>query len=121
MKTRYTLSRALVVERTWPFFLDLTVAAALLAGFYAILWVAKFWFSGAIPEVEIYRSPSHLPMYAFYSTARIFIAYLLSLAFAIGYGYTAAYNKHLEALMIATLDILQSIPVLLLVTYRPGY
>ncbi|MBV8675355.1 MAG: ABC transporter permease subunit, partial [Acidobacteriaceae bacterium] len=117
MKTRYTLSRALVVERTWPFFLDLTVAAALLAGFYAILWVARFWLSGAVPEVEIYRSPSHLPVYAFYSTVRIFVAYLLSLAFAIGYGYTAAYNRRLEALMIATLDILQSIPVL---SFLPG-
>ena len=117
MNSRYTFSRELVVERTWPFFLDLTVAAGLLAGFYAILWIAKFWFSGAIPEVEIYRSPSHLPLYAFYSTVRIFVAYLLSLAFAVGYGYIAAYNPRMEALMIATLDILQSIPVL---SFLPG-
>lgn len=117
MKKAYPLSRALVVERTWPIFLDLTVAAGLLAGFYAILWIAKFWFSGAIPEVEIYRSPWHLPLYAFYSTVRIFVAYLLSLAFAIGYGYIAAYNPRVEALMIATLDILQSIPVL---SFLPG-
>ncbi len=117
MKPRYTFSRELVLERTWPFFLDLTVAAGLLAAFYAILWIARFWFSGAIPEVEIYRSPSHLPLYAFYSIVRIFIAYLLSLAFAIGYGYIAAYNKRVEALMIATLDILQSIPVL---SFLPG-
>jgi NitT/TauT family transport system permease protein len=67
--------------------------------------------------VEIYRSPSHLPLYAFYSTVRIFVAYLLSLAFAIGYGYMAAYNPRMEALMIATLDILQSIPVL---SFLPG-
>jgi NitT/TauT family transport system permease protein len=117
IKTRYTFSRDLVIERTWPFFLDLTVAAGLLAGFYAILWIARFWFSGAIPEVEIYRSPAHLPLYAFYSTVRIFVAYLLSLIFAIGYGYIAAYNKRVEALMIATLDILQSIPVL---SFLPG-
>ena len=57
MRPRFTLSRAFVMERTWPFFIDVSVAAALLAGFYAILWVAKFWFSSAIPEVEIYRSP----------------------------------------------------------------
>jgi NitT/TauT family transport system permease protein len=102
----------LVAERTWPVVLDVTVAAGLLAGFYAILWVAKFWFSGAVPEVEIYRSPSHLPAYAFYSTVRIFVAYLFSLIFAIVYGYIAAYNRRVEGLMIATLDILQSIPVL---------
>ncbi|WP_446743594.1 ABC transporter permease [Silvibacterium acidisoli] len=117
MRQRYTLSRELVIERSWPVFLDLLVAAGLLAGFYAILWIAKFWFSGAIPEVEIYRSPSHLPLYAFYSTVRIFVAYLLSLGFAIGYGYVAAYNPRVEALMIATLDILQSIPVL---SFLPG-
>ncbi len=112
MRTRYTFSRELVAERTWPVVLDVTVAAGLLAGFYAILWVGKFWFSGAVPEVEIYRSPSHLPAYAFYSTVRIFVAYLLSLIFAIVYGYIAAYNRRVEGLMIATLDILQSIPVL---------
>ena len=117
MKTRYTFSRELVIERSWPFVLDVTVAASLLAGFYAILWVAKFWFSGAIPEVEIYRSPSHLPLYAFYSTVRIFVAYILSLLFAIAYGYIAAYNPRVEGLMIATLDILQSIPVL---SFLPG-
>ncbi len=117
MRPRLTLSRALVAERTWPFFIDVSVAAALLAGFYAILWIAKFWFSSAIPEVEIYRSPSHLPLYAFYSLVRIFVAYALSLLFAVAYGYTAAYNKRLESLMIAVLDILQSIPVL---SFLPG-
>ena len=40
------------------------------------------------------------------------LAYLLSLVFAVGYGYIAAYNKRVEAFMIAALDILQSIPVL---------
>jgi len=43
---------------------------------------------------------------------RIFVAYLLSLVFAVGYGYVAAYNPRAEAFMIAMLDILQSIPVL---------
>jgi len=117
VSVRNTFSREFIAERTWPFFLDLSVAAALLAAFYAVIWIAKFWFSSAIPEVAIQRSPSHLPLYAFYSTARIFIAYVFSLIFAIGYGYIAAYNKRVEALMIATLDILQSIPVL---SFLPG-
>ncbi len=117
MRPRFTLSRTLVMERTWPFFIDVSVAGALLALFYAILWIAKFWFSTAIPEVEILRSPSHLPLYAFYSVVRIFLAYVLSLLFAVAYGYTAAYNKRVETLLIATLDILQSIPVL---SFLPG-
>jgi NitT/TauT family transport system permease protein len=43
---------------------------------------------------------------------RIGIAFILSLTFAITYGYIAAYNPRFEAWMIAVLDILQSIPVL---------
>ena len=65
----------------------------------------------------ISQSPRALPLYAFYSMVRIGLAYLLSLVFAIGYGYVAAYNKRIEALMIAGLDILQSIPVL---SFLPG-
>jgi NitT/TauT family transport system permease protein len=110
-------SRALLVERSWPVVLDLGVGAALIALFYGILLIGRYWASGAVPEVAISLSPTRLPAYAFYSCARIFIAYLLSLAFAIGYGYLAAYNKRVEALLIATLDILQSIPVL---SFLPG-
>jgi NitT/TauT family transport system permease protein len=117
VKMRYTLSRSLVIERSWPFFLDLTVAMGLLAGFYAVLQIARYWLGGAVPEVEISQSPTMLPLYAFYSCVRIGVAYLLSLLFAVGYGYIAAYNKRVEALMIATLDILQSIPVL---SFLPG-
>ena len=105
-------SRAVLVERSWPIVLDLGVGAALLAGFYGVLLIARYWAGGAVPDVAISLSPAKLPAYAFYSCVRIFIAYLLSLAFAIGYGYLAAYNKRAEALLIATLDILQSIPVL---------
>ncbi len=117
MKLDNTFARSLVPERTWPFFLDLTVAAFCLAGFYAVLFVARYWFSYPVPAVVISRSPAMLPLYAFYSTVRIGVAYLLSLFFAITYGYIAAYNKRVESLMIAALDILQSIPVL---SFLPG-
>ena len=42
---RYTLSRSLVIERSWPVFLDLTVAVGLLAGFYAVLISTFFVFA----------------------------------------------------------------------------
>ena len=45
------------------------------------------------------------------------VAYFLSLAFAVGYGYIAAYTPRVEAVMVAALDILQSIPVL---SFLPG-
>jgi NitT/TauT family transport system permease protein len=114
---RPTLARTQVLERTWPFFLDLTVAAAGLAAFYAVLFIARGWFGHPVPSVEISHSPRMLPVYAVYSVVRIFGAYVLSLVFAVGYGYVAAYNPRVEGLMIAALDILQSIPVL---SFLPG-
>ncbi len=114
---RETLARSQVLQRSWPFVLDLCVAGIGLACFYGVVYIAKYWFGGAQPEIVISQSPRALPMYAFYSIVRIGLAYLLSLLFAIGYGYVAAYNKRIEGLMIAGLDILQSIPVL---SFLPG-
>jgi NitT/TauT family transport system permease protein len=114
---RETLARSLVVQRTWPVVLDICVAGIGLACFYGVVYIAKYWFGGAQPEIVISQSPRALPLYAFYSIVRIGLAYVLSLVFAIGYGYVAAYNKRIEALMIAGLDILQSIPVL---SFLPG-
>jgi NitT/TauT family transport system permease protein len=107
-----TLSRSLVLERTWPFFLDLSVAACGLALFYAVLRIAEYWMGHPVPAIEISPSAKMLPLYAFYSIVRITVAYLLSLTFAVGYGYMAAYTPRAEPFMIAALDILQSIPVL---------
>ena len=112
-----TLSRSLVIERTWPFFLDLSVATCGLALFYAVLRIAQYWLGHPVASVAISNSPKMLPLYAFYSVVRIVAAYLLSLIFAVGYGYIAAYNRRAEGFMIAVLDILQSIPVL---SFLPG-
>ena len=117
MKSSNTLSRSLVLDRSWSIFTDLSVAAAALAGFYALVKIASYWLGKPIPAVDISQSISALPLYAFYSIVRIGAAYLLSLLFAVGYGYVAAYNPRAEALMIAVLDILQSIPVL---SFLPG-
>ena len=47
-----------------------------------------------------------------YSFVRMSAAYLLSLAFALAYGYYAAFHRTGERVMIPTLDILQSVPIL---------
>jgi NitT/TauT family transport system permease protein len=106
------LARTLVTVRTWPFVIDVGVAACALAVFFSFVSTGEYWMGKPIPVVPISHSIASLPAYAFYSMVRIAIAYCLSLAFAISYGYTAAYNPRLEAWMIAALDILQSIPVL---------
>ncbi|MGB6944421.1 MAG: ABC transporter permease subunit [Bryobacteraceae bacterium] len=111
------LSRSLIRDRTWNFFMDAIVFAFLFAVIYAIVAVARYWFSAPVAAVKISLSPAAIPLYSFYSLVRMIVAYILSLAFAIAYGYFAAYNKRLEAPMLAVLDILQSIPVL---SFLPG-
>jgi len=109
---QHPFARSLVTVRTWPFFIDVGIAACLLATFFALVHMGSYWLGTPIPVIPISHSVSALPVYAFYSIVRIGIAYLLSLAFAITYGYIAAYNPRVEAWMIGLLDILQSIPVL---------
>ncbi|HEX4031259.1 MAG TPA: ABC transporter permease subunit [Terracidiphilus sp.] len=112
MKIQQTLARSLVTVRTWPFFIDAGVALCALAVFFAVVSTGLYWLGKPVPVVAISTSITALPLYAFYSIVRMCIAYLLSVAFAISYGYIAAYNPRLEPWMVAVLDILQSIPVL---------
>ncbi len=80
------------------------------------------------PKVEIEMSLWALPRYTFYSFTRGMVAYVLSLAFTLVYGYWAAKDQAAERVLIPLLDVLQSIPVLsflpafvlLLVSLFPG-
>jgi NitT/TauT family transport system permease protein len=106
------LARSLVTIRTWTPLIDLAVAACAVAIFLTVVSTGVYWLGKPVPVVAISTSISALPVYAFYSVVRMAIAYGLSLVFAIGYGYLAAYNPRVEPWMVAVLDILQSIPVL---------
>jgi NitT/TauT family transport system permease protein len=96
---------------------DLVMFAGGIALFYAVLMVGRSWLGPFTPEVAISHSPWALPVYAGYSLLRITLAYILSLAFTLVYGYIAAYNPRAERFMIPLLDVLQSIPVL---SFLPG-
>jgi NitT/TauT family transport system permease protein len=96
---------------------DVIMFGAGIALFYAVVTVGRAWFGPFTPTVEISRSLWALPAYAGYSLLRITIAYVLSLAFTLVYGYVAAYNPRAERFMIPLLDVLQSIPVL---SFLPG-
>jgi NitT/TauT family transport system permease protein len=96
---------------------DLLMFAGAIALFYGVLVVARTWLGPFTPAVEISQSPLALPAYAGLSLLRITLAYGLSLAFAVVYGYIAAYNAKAERFMIPLLDVLQSIPVL---SFLPG-
>src|SRR5450755_1016432 len=96
---------------------DVLMFGAGIALFYGVLVVGRTWLGPFTPKVEISHSPLALAAYAGYSLLRITIAYGLSLAFTLVYGYVAAYNPRAERFMIPLLDVLQSIPVL---SFLPG-
>src|ERR1700676_3202436 len=96
---------------------DVLMFGAGIALFYGVLMVGRTWLGPFTPQIEISRSPLALVSYAGYSLLRITIAYVLSLAFTLVYGYVAAYNPRAERFMIPLLDVLQSIPVL---SFLPG-
>lgn len=112
MSLQNTFARSLVTARRWPFFIDLSISAIGFAIFFGIVRMGSYWLGRPVPVVPISHSLHALPAYALYSMGRMAIAYILSLAFAISYGYIAAHSRRLEPWMIALLDILQSIPVL---------
>jgi len=96
---------------------DLIMFSGGLALFYGIVQVGRNWLGPFHPQIEISRSLAALPVYAGYSLMRIALAYVLSLLFAVTYGYIAAYRPRAERFMIPLLDVLQSIPVL---SFLPG-
>ena len=112
MKPQHLLARIPVTVRRQSLLIDPVVILCGLAFFFGMIQLGTYWMARPVPAVVISHSVRALPLYACYSLERMGIAYLLSLIFAVSYGYTAAYNPRAEAWMIAVLDILQSIPVL---------
>jgi NitT/TauT family transport system permease protein len=96
---------------------DLPIMLAGLALFYGLLSLAQYWASPVGTPQAIDLHPAALPKYAFFSVARITLAYFVSLIFTLVYAYIAAHNPRAERIMIPMLDTLQSIPVL---SFLPG-
>jgi NitT/TauT family transport system permease protein len=105
-------NRFFPTRRVESWLVDAVVFAALALLLYGLWLTGHSWTQPAIPEARISMRPWALPGYAFDSLLRIAIAYVLSLAFAIAYGYAAASSAAAERILIPLLDILQSIPVL---------
>ena len=77
------LAKSQVPARTWPFLIDAAVVLCVLAFFFAVMRLGAYWFAKPVPEIAISHSVRALPLYAFYSIARMGIAYLISLVFAV--------------------------------------
>jgi NitT/TauT family transport system permease protein len=91
---------------------DLLVFAAVLLWLLAVLRLGGRMAAPMHTLGTISLSPSQLPLYAGESLLRIFIAFLASLIFAVGYGYLAAKSPWAGRVLVPLLDILQSVPVL---------
>jgi NitT/TauT family transport system permease protein len=118
MKTRFPLlAQSFASRPSWPAGIDVALFAGFIACGYGVISLARYWWGTAAPAATISQSPWALPAYSCYSLARIFGAYVLSLLFAVAYGYAAAKQPRAEPVLLAVLDILQSIPVL---SFLPG-
>jgi NitT/TauT family transport system permease protein len=102
---------------SWAFLIDIAVFLFIFAIIYGVYAIGRTWLGPPTPQAQISQSPRMLPLYALYSLSRIGFAYVLSLVFALAYGYIAATSRRAEVLMVPLLDILQSIPVL---SFLPG-
>jgi NitT/TauT family transport system permease protein len=102
---------------SFAFLIDIAVALFVFAGIYGVYAIGRSWLGPVHAGAEISQDPRILPLYALYSLVRIAVAYVLSLVFALAYGYIAARSRRAEILMVPLLDILQSIPVL---SFLPG-
>ena len=96
---------------------DLVIVIALAGLLYGVLQLGHEWRGASRPAIAIDLSPWALPRYTFYSLSRGLLAYVLSLAFTLSYGYWAAKDRIAERVLVPLLDILQSIPVL---GFMPG-
>src|ERR1041384_3874120 len=97
-------------QKIW--WIDLALLLGLMGLIFGVVTVAQEWAGPHRAAIEIDLSPWALPKYTFFSLCRGLIAYFLSLAFTLGYGYWAAKNRVAEKVLVPLLDILQSIPVL---------
>jgi NitT/TauT family transport system permease protein len=102
---------------SWGFLIDIAVFLFVFAAIFGVYAIGRSWLGPVHAHVEISQNPRVLPLYALYSLVRISVAYLLSLVFALAYGYVAASSRRAEIIMVPLLDILQSIPVL---SFLPG-
>jgi NitT/TauT family transport system permease protein len=96
---------------------DLAIVVALGGLLFGVLQLGREWSGASRPAIVIDLSPWALPRYTFYSLSRGLLAYVLSLAFTLTYGYWAAKDRIAERVLVPLLDILQSIPVL---GFMPG-
>ena len=109
-------SPQLVVETIQPTFTK--VDGIVLLALFGLLWSVMHFGHGMLAEFDPAKMPaldtatSQIPYYAGRTLLRMWIAFGFSLFFAISMGYVAAKNAMARAVILPSLDVLQSVPVL---------
>lgn len=106
-----------VVPKKHPVLAEFLVFASLAVILYIAIILMTRWHAPINKKFSIDLSYSKLPYYAALSTGRMAIAYIISLVFSFIFARAAVMNRKVERVMIAVLDILQSIPIL---SFMPG-
>ena len=94
------------------------IDAVVMVALFALLWSVLHFGRGMVvafdPAVmpDIDASPWAIPYYAGRTLMRMWIAFAFSLFFAILVAYTAAKSERARLVILPTLDVLQSVPVL---------
>jgi NitT/TauT family transport system permease protein len=100
-----------------PSLVDVLLILGLIGLVYGIAQIASLWTAPLATHVDIDLAPTALPGYALASLVRMAAAYVLSIVFSLIYGRLTASGPWAERLLLPTLDILQSIPIL---SFMPG-
>ena len=96
---------------------DILILAIIATVIYAVVSMGTEWLTSFRPTTQIELSLGALPKYVLLSAARGILSYLISISFALVMGYAAAKSRIAERILVPTLDILQSVPVL---AFLPG-
>lgn len=91
---------------------DLLILGLLATVIYTVVSLGTEWQTAYRPTTQIELSLSALPKYVLLSAMRGLLSYVLSITFALVMGYAAAKSQVAERILVPTLDILQSVPVL---------
>jgi NitT/TauT family transport system permease protein len=113
MQQRWGLPIVAWPSRLRPTIWDL-IALPLVLGVIALLaWGGR---EMSVPyhgeELPISLDPRMLPEYALRTVLRMFMALVASLVFSLAYAALAAKSRQAEKVLIPTLDVLQSVPIL---------
>lgn len=92
----------------------LVVGAIVLAAYGARVTTAPL---SALDAVPLSLDPLNLPIYALRTVLRMLLAIVFSLIFTFVYAAVAAKSRRAEMVLIPTLDILQSVPILGFLTF----